>query len=142
MPVNYNAPITFGLGGSAQDLNCTGVDFSEVGGSWTCEPLVEMDIDLPFARQDVVMELDAEPFLAGEILPVQTVSIFLAGLFVGFCSLRGHAISTFPVNRNVSGRIARLSLAIPTAASPRVLNLSDDDRQLGIYLTAITFRTG
>ena len=140
--MNYNDPITFGLGGSAQNLNCTGVDFSEPGGSWTCEPLAEMDIDLPFARQDVMLDLDAEPFLANGMLPVQNVSIFLAGLFVGFCFLKGHAISSFPINRtSISGRIARLSLVIPTSTSPQALGLSDDDRQLGIYLTAITFRT-
>ena len=123
-------------------MNCEGVDFSEAGGSWTCEPVAALDVDLPFARQDVVIELDAEPFLVGKVLPVQNVSIFLGGLFVGFCTLRGHAIRSFPINRSgVSGRTTRLSLVIPTATSPRALGLSGDERQLGIYLASITFRT-
>jgi hypothetical protein len=41
----------------------------------------------------------------------------------------------------VSGRSTRLSLVIPTATSPQQLELSEDLRQLGIYLNSITFKT-
>src|SRR5262249_27710052 len=54
MTINYNDPITFGSTGNAAGLNCTGIDFSDDGGrSWTCLPVAELDIQLPFARQDV-----------------------------------------------------------------------------------------
>jgi hypothetical protein len=143
MTVSYNEPITFGRGGSAVALNCTGIDFSEDGDcSWTCAPVAEMDIQLPFARQDVAMQLQASPFLASGRLSAQKVFIFLGGMFVGYYVLKGHLIQSFPVNRNVvSGRATRLSLVIPDATSPNELNLSEDMRQLGIYLTSIIFRT-
>jgi hypothetical protein len=32
-------------------------------------------------------------------------------------------------------------LVIPTAASPQQLGLSEDLRELGIYLTSLTFKT-
>ena len=142
MSVSYNEPITFGRGGSALGLNCTGIDFGEEGYSWTCAPVAEMDVQLPFARQDVALQLEASPFLVPDKLFVQKVFIFLGGLFVGYYSLRGHAVRAFPINRNVvSGRATRLSLVLPNAASPAEMGLSEDERELGIYLTSITFRT-
>jgi hypothetical protein len=143
MTLSYNAPITFGRDGSALSLNCDGIDFSEdEGRSWTQAPLAELDIQLPFARQDIAIELEATPFLVPEILSVQKVFIFLGGQFVGYYALKGHAIRSFQVNRSlVSGRSVRLSLVIPDATSPHSLGLSDDRRELGIYLTTITFKT-
>jgi hypothetical protein len=143
MTVSYNEPITFGSGGSAVGLNCTGIDFSENGRcSWTSAPVAEMDIQLPFARQDVAVQLEASPFLEPGRLSAQKVFIFLGGMFVGYYVLKGHVIRSFPVNRNVvSGRATRLSLVIPDATSPNELQLSEDMRELGIYLTSITFKT-
>lgn len=143
MTINYNEAITFGASGSAVGLNCNGIDFSEDGGrSWTRAPVAELDVQLPFARQDVEVELNASPFLVPGVLNSQNVFIFLGGLFVGFHTLTSHTIRSFPVNRGVvSGRSTRLSLVIPTATSPQALELSEDLRQLGICLTAITFKT-
>jgi hypothetical protein len=143
MTINYNEPITFGSDGNAVGLNCSGIDFSEDGGrSWTRAPVAELDIQLPFARQDVEVELNASPFLVPDTLGAQNAFIFLGGLFVGYLTLTAHVIRSFPVNRGVvSGRSTRLSLVIPTATSPHELNLSEDLRQLGIYLTSITFKT-
>jgi hypothetical protein len=142
MSINYNEPITFGKQGTAMGLNCEGIDFSDPTQSWTYAPTAELDVQLPFARQDVMVQLEASPFLVPDFVLFQNVFIFLGGLFVGFDTLRGHAIRSFPVNRSVvSGRATRLSLVIPTATSPRALNMSEDLRQLGIYLTSITFKT-
>ena len=143
MTSKYNEPITFGRHGSAVELHCTGIDFSEDGTqSWTSAPVAEMDIQLPFARQDVTMRIEASPFLVAGQVAVQKVFIYLGGLFVGYYALRGHAERTFPVNRAVvSGRMSRLALVIPTAASPLSMNMSEDLRELGIYLSTITFLT-
>jgi hypothetical protein len=143
MTINYNEPITFGSDGNAVGLNCSGIDFSEDGGrSWTRAPVAELDVQLPFARQDVEVELNASPFLVPDMLSAQNAFIFLGGLFVGYLTFTAHVIRSFPVNRGVvSGRSTRLSMVIPTAASPHELHLSEDLRQLGIYLTSITFKT-
>jgi hypothetical protein len=142
MTVNYNEPITFGRQGNALTLNCEGIDFSDETQSWTIAPLAELDVQLPFARQDVLIQLDASPFTVVDVISVQNVFIYLGGLFVGFINFTGHAIRSFPVNRSVvSGRATRLSLVIPTATSPKALHMSEDLRQLGIYLASITFKT-
>jgi hypothetical protein len=143
MAISYNDPITFGRYGNAKNLNCTGIDFSEEGTqSWTSAPVAELDIQLPFARQDIVLQLDAIPFVFPEVVSSQKVFIFLGGLFIGYWSLRGHEIRDFPVNRGaISNRLTRLSLVIPNATSPNLLNISEDMRELGIYLNSIVFKT-
>jgi hypothetical protein len=143
MAIGYNEPITFGHFGTAKSLNCTGIDFLEDGDrSWTCAPVAELDIQLPFARQDIALELDAAPFVIPDIVPSQKAFIFVGGLFVGFCTFAAHAVKVFPINRGIiSGRVTRLSFVIPNAVSPHSLSMSEDTRELGICLHSIVFRS-
>ena len=142
MAISYNEPITFGRHGIAQGLNCAGIDFSEDGTqSWTSAPVAELEVQLPFARQDITLEIDGAPFLIASRLLVQHLYVFTGGLFTGFAKLSGHNVLTFPLNRStLAGRSTRLALVIPTAVSPHALGLSQDERELGIRLNAITFR--
>jgi hypothetical protein len=141
MSITLNEPITFGRNGTAKDLNCNGVDFSEDGNrSWTSAPVADFDLQLPFTKLDLLLRLEAAPFLIPDVVSVQNVFVFCGGLFVGYCSLSGHAVRTFPLSRNViSARTTRLSLVIPTAVSPNSLRISEDKRELGIYLSSIVF---
>jgi hypothetical protein len=143
MAISYNVPITFGRNGTAKGLNSTGIDFSEDSTqSWTSAPLAELDIQLPPARQDVVVQIEASPFLVANIVSSQQVFIFMGGIFVGFCKLTGHDVKTFPVARTIiSGRSSRMSLVLPNATSPSASLLSEDMRELGIYLNTIVFKT-
>lgn len=143
MAIAYNEPITFGSHGTARSLNCVGIDFSEgQNQSWTSAPMAELDIEVPFARQGVLFQLEATPFIIPDIISTQNVFIFLGGLFIGYCNFTGHGVSAFSINRNImAGRPGRLSLAIPTATSPSSLHISDDKRELGICLTSIIFST-
>jgi hypothetical protein len=143
MAISYNEPITFGRAGTARRLNCTGIDFSEDGNhSWTSAPVAELNIQLPFVREDILVQLEASPFVIPDIVSAQQVFIFMGGLFIGYCTLRGHEVRTFSVNRSViSARPTRMSLVIPTATSPNALFLSEDMRELGIYLHSIVFKT-
>jgi hypothetical protein len=142
MAINYNVPITFGRSGSAKGLNCTGIDFSEVGAqSWTSASVAEMDVQLPPARQDVVVQIEASPFVIHDIIPAQHVFLFLGGLFLGFFVLRDYQVTVLPVGRGLlTGRPSRLSLILPNATSPSASYVSEDMRDLGIYLSAIVFK--
>jgi hypothetical protein len=99
---------------------------------------------LSFPRTDVLLEIEAAPFIVRDLISIQHMFLFLGGSFIGFCALTGDAVRQFPVNRNaISGgpaRSTRLSLVIPTAVSPSSLGLSDDVRELGFHLSSITFK--
>ena len=71
-----------------------------------------------------------------------TAFIFMGGLFVGFFSLKGHAIRSFPITQGgISGRNMQLSIVIPTAVSPASLLISEDERELGLHLSSLLFRS-
>jgi hypothetical protein len=142
MAINYNEPITFGRHGTAVSLNCAGIDFSEDGiQSWTTAPLAELDIQLPFTRQNLLVQIEASPLIIPDAIPAQQVFIFIGGSFVGFHIFRGHETWISQVDRGViSGRLSRMSMVIPTSISPNTLSLSEDKRELGIYLHSITFK--
>lgn len=142
MAIAYNAPITFGHRGTARDLNCVGIDFSENGGqSWTSAPFAELDIPLPPARQEVVVQIEASPFTIPDVLSVQQLFIYIGGLFVGYSILRSHDSISFPVARAIlTGRPNRMSFVLPNATSPNTSYGSQDLRQLGICLNSVVFR--
>jgi hypothetical protein len=143
VPIRFNDPITFGRDGTAKELNCTGIDFSEDGNrSWTTAQFAELEIQLPFVRQEIFLQLEAGPFIFPDVVSSQKVFIFLGGMFVGYWSLTGHGVRKFPLNRSsIAPRGTRLALVIPTATSPESLRMSEDMRELGLYLTSIVFGT-
>jgi hypothetical protein len=141
MVINYNVPITFGINGSAKGLNCTSIDFSESRTqSWTSSPVAELDIQLPPARQDIFVQLDAFPFLIPETLSAQQMFLFLGGLFVGYHPFRKQETVAFPLNRTaITGRPTRMTLVLPNATAPSAVALSEDMRELGICLDSLVF---
>jgi hypothetical protein len=143
MAISYNVPITFGRHGTAKTLNCTGIDFSEDGAqSWTNAPLAELEVQLPPARQEVLIQIEAAPFIIPNLVECQDVFIYLGGMFVGFFKLFGHASREFPINRNIiSGRPNRMAMVLPNATAPSSALASEDMRELGIYLNTIVFKT-
>jgi hypothetical protein len=143
MAIIYNVPITFGRNGTAKTLNCSGIDFSEDGAqSWTCAPIAELEVQLPPARQEVLVQIEASPFIVPGTVQSQQVFIFLGGMLLGFCKLMGHGVRAFPVNRSIiSGRANRMSLVLPNATAPSSATESEDMRELGIYLNGIVFKT-
>jgi hypothetical protein len=141
MAIKYNEPIAFGRSGAARELKCSGIDFSEPGSeSWTFEPVVEMEFELPFLRQDVSLQIEGAPYLIPGTIRVQPVFAFITGSFVGFANFTGHAVRTFLVQRNVlNGRPSRMTLVLPNATSPASLGAGEDQRYLGIRLSSIVF---
>lgn len=142
MVIGYNVPITFGHSGSAKGLNCIGIDFSEGGSqSWTSASVAELDIQLPPTRQDVLVQIEAAPFTVPDLVPSQQIFIYLGGFFVGYCLLKVPEVRTFVVNRSIlSGRPTRMCLVLPNATSPSSAYMSEDMRELGIYLDSIVFK--
>jgi hypothetical protein len=143
MPISYNEPITFGREGTAKSLVCVGIDFTEEGfQSWTSAPVAELDIQLPPARHDVQLELNLAPFIVPDVVSTQQLFAFIGGLFVGYCNVSRPDVASFSVVRNImSGRVIRMSLVLPNAVSPSSLGMSEDMRELGIYLSSIVFKT-
>ena len=106
-------------------------------------PVAELEIELPFAKQNISFQIEAAPFTVANLVEFQQVFLFVGGLFIGFFTLHGFTSKTFPVTRSVlSGRETRVTLVIPTAISPKRLKLGDDEHELGIYISSMLFSSG
>lgn len=142
MAIAYNEPITFGRNGTARALKCHGIDFDDCEDrSWTRAPVAELVIPLQLSRQDILLELEATPFVVPERISYQQVFMFVSGLFVGFATLENSGRSAFLLHRQaISGRDTRVTLVLPTAISPKKLGLGEDMRELGIYISSMLFR--
>ena len=144
MPIHYNQIISFGRQGTARALKCRGIDFEEANShSWTIAPMAELEVDLPFARHEVFIQIQATPFTVENKIDYQQVFMFVGGLFTGFFYLQDFDTKTFPIARSaLSGKETRVTFVIPTAVSPRRLGLDHDERELGIYISSMLFSTG
>ena len=144
MAINLNDVITFGRRGLAGSLKSRGIDFEEADShSWTIAPVAELEIELPFARQNIFFQIEATPFTVANLVEFQQVFLFVGGLFTGFFNLYGFVSKSFPVSRSaLSGRETRVTLVIPTAISPMRLKLGHDERELGIYISSMVFSSG
>jgi hypothetical protein len=142
MVMAFDEPITFGWRGSARSLRTQGIEFEDAADrSWTTSQTAELEVELPLARQDVTLELEAMPFLIPDSVRYQQISLFVSGMFVSLFSLEGFSRMKFRVGRHaISIRPTRISLAIPTAVSPTRLGIGDDKRDLGVHLATISFR--
>lgn len=139
--MNYNELLTFGRKGNAKDLTSTGIDFTDDASiSWTIQQQCTIEFSLPIPRQDVMLEIDAFPFISVEKVESQQVFVYLNGLFQGFHTFRDRETVKFPIIRSaISSRSTLLSLAIPTAVAPKNLNLGNDLRALGLAFFSMSF---
>lgn len=142
-PAAFNVPITFGRSGTAAGMGCSGIDFGDPGErSWTTAPLVEIEIRLPPAREDVTLEINTGAFSIDSV-PRQHVFGYLGGMFIGFWIVKDFGRITALVPRALlAGRVTRLAFALPNAISPMALGLSEDRRELGLHLHSIIFKPG
>jgi hypothetical protein len=143
MSTTFNTPITFGRSGSAAAMDGIGIDFNDSGDrSWTTAPLVELEVRLPPAREDVTLDIDTGAY-AREDAPSQQVFAYFGGAFIGFWRVHAFGRISARIPRTLfAGRPARLVFVLPNVVSPLALGLSEDRRELGLHLQAITFKLG
>jgi hypothetical protein len=141
--MEYDDPIGFGASGSASKLSTIGFDLSEVRPySWTVRHCCELEVPLPMPRQSVGLSIDAAPFLADGKIASQQLFVYVNGLFQGFHLFHGSETPIMRISRNaITNRPTRVQLVIPTAISPKALGLGGDMRDLGLYMTTLTFVT-
>ena len=107
---------------------------------WTAasEALVVFELERPV---DLLLKIQAEPFLVPGRVERQEVRVGLNGKFVTTLVLNEGREYDFSLPLHSSDLRQRnvLSLALPNATSPRSLGLSDDSRHLGIAVHSISF---
>lgn len=140
--IRWGQPVTFGLKGSARQAAPIALDFTEANASWTTDHFCGFDVRLPLAQRDVTARFAVSPYLYKDQVLKQDFWIFMNGLLVGYSSLTGIGEVSFSVPKAVlAAREVQLRFTIPTAAQPKSLGVSADERRLGVLLQEVTFAT-
>jgi hypothetical protein len=132
--------VTFGRAGTIATIPNGGIDLNDGEfASWTEQQTAWLEIIPRWPARDLTLRFTASPFLVEDRITHQQVFLYVNGLFCGLANLFEPQDCTFVIPRNaVSGRATRITLAIPTAISPKHLGLSEDVRILGVALTALS----
>jgi hypothetical protein len=136
--LKINEPITFGEQGNIQNFDPFGIDVSELSISWTIAQTAGFTVALTIPPTDLRLMMSASPFTHAGAAPKQQIFVYANGIWIGFHTLTAHEEFGFTLPRNaISTRGTRISLVIPTATSPKSLNLSSDVRSLGVALSKL-----
>jgi hypothetical protein len=140
-PLKLNETVTFGKTGSVREMDPYGFDLSEPSLSWTQEEVAGFSVTVASVPMDSPLRLhiSARPFIYERNIDRQQFFLFINGLYVGFRTIATAEVIEFVLPRNVlSPRGLRVEFAIPTAASPKSLGISQDVRKLGIAISEIS----
>lgn len=132
--------ITFGKSGNVGLFVTSGIDLHDGDFyAWTEKQTAWVEVTARWPAKDLSITLAAAPYLATDKIVRQDVFLHVNGLYCGFHAFFEQAECSFPVPRNaISGRSTKIAITIPTATSPKRLGLSEDIRELGIAITALS----
>jgi hypothetical protein len=133
--IKLNEPITFGSDGTIGDFEPYGFDLGERELSWTAREEAGFSANFGAVQTDLRLQLSAMPYVPEGLVVHQQIFVFANGQWLGFRSLSAFQILEFVLPRAlISARLVKIGLAIPTAVSPKQLNLGEDVRKLGLAL--------
>lgn len=115
-----------------------GWSIGEAAQRWALGPSAQLAFGLA-GTSDVVLRLEAEPFLVPGRLEEQEVGIDLNGHPVGTWRLRYHGFRTYSVRlpRSLQAPQDRVQLRLPNAASPRSVGEGNDRRLLAVAVRTL-----
>jgi SAM-dependent methyltransferase len=123
-------------------LSFEGFSGRERFGRWTNACYAAFDLSLPSSiPSDIIVKIEAQPFVAGVVLPKQTVAVAVNGVLIATWTLSDGQFRTRAVfvDRSVVGSQGKLvvSFALPDCVSPKSLEINDDQRSLGIRINRV-----
>ncbi len=131
--------IVFGSGGNSAPHQIAGFAAPEQGFTWTLGAGAELELTVPPADGDILLEIACNPFTQLGVLPAQRLRVLAGATLLEDEAIRGEGTLGYVLPRHAvpgNGRL-RLSLRTPDAASPAQLGTGTDARPLGFMLRAI-----
>jgi hypothetical protein len=136
----WGTPIEFQEGGNAHDYLVAGFARPERGITWTESPHVELQLEIEPPENDVLLVVDALPFLDGERVRYQEAYVYVNHVYVGYWRFEKDQkpVQLMLPRRAFYTRKLNIQLRIPMAVSPNDLGLSGDIRKLGLAMKSMT----
>lgn len=134
----YGSEIKFGVGGNASSYQLDGwSSFPEEGFTWTNGKSASLVIPVNQPQSDLILKAVLTPFISGEV-DVQKVNVYINGEKLGewIANAAGEYKISIP-KKYISDSLLKINFELLDACSPSELNISNDNRTLGIALQSI-----
>lgn len=133
----YGTDVRFDKDGNSKQYLETGWSIPETDFTWTNGNRASLVISTQESTTDVMLTATLTPFIT-ESLKSQTVLVFANGENVGrWIVEKGGEYQMLIPAKYVKDSPLRLEFELPDAQSPKALNLSEDDRMLGLAVKSM-----
>ncbi len=131
--------IVFGTAGNSAPHQVSGFAPPEPGFTWTLGAGAALELTVPPADGDILLEIACNPFTYLGVLPAQRLDVRVNGVALEDAAIRGEGTLGYMLPRHgvPADRRLRISLGTPDAASPAQLGAGTDGRPLGFMLREI-----
>jgi hypothetical protein len=127
-----------------------GWSLPEEAGTWTDGPRASLAARLvEWPADDMILQISAHPFLVKDRHPSLAVEVLANGVVVDRWSYRypgdnGSVVRSarIPASLLAASPVLKIELQIDQPAVPAALGVSMDDRQLGLFVSSVSFITG
>ncbi|WP_250986462.1 sulfatase-like hydrolase/transferase [Methanoculleus oceani] len=137
--------ILFGKEGNAQTYQLAGWSGPEEGFTWTDGHNAVLAVQPENTDSDLALKITASPYLSGEALDQQRVTVYVNEHWVGewLFDQPGTQEKTVLIPHNVlEGEIQYIAFEFPDATSPKDLGRSEDERDLAIAVHSMEIEGG
>jgi hypothetical protein len=142
--------VDFRTNGRGAAYQAEGWSRPEEAGTWTNGPRASLAARLvEWPADDMVLQISAHPFLVKRLHPSLAVEVLANGVVVDRWSYRypednARVIRSarIPASLLAASPVLKIELQIDQPAVPAALGVSRDDRQLGLFVSRVSFITG
>src|SRR6516225_7599440 len=136
--------------GNGMAYQAEGWSLPEEAGTWTNGPRASLAARLvEWPADDMILQISAYPFLVKGRHPSLAVEVLANGVVVDRWSYRypednGRVIRSarIPASLLAASPVLKIELEIDQPAAPAAMGVSTDDRQLGLFVSSVSFITG
>lgn len=131
--LRFDSPIRFGTEGNFLTFGPRGFEGRDSAThTWTNGFVASLQLRILPLVDAAQLSIDADPFVAADKLPFQTMNIYINGLWIGFTRAERTELLTVPLPPTyVAPGENVLAFAMPNATRPREIGMGDDERRLG-----------
>jgi hypothetical protein len=142
--------VDFRPSGPGGTYRAEGWSLPEEAGTWTNGPRASLAARLlEWPADDMMLHISAYPFLVKDRHPLLVVEVLANGVVVARWSYRypednGQVIRSarIPASLLAASPVLKIELQIDQPAAPAAVGISTDDRQLGLFVSSVSFITG
>lgn len=123
--------VEFGAGGNSSLFKGAGWSLTEEKSTWTEGKQSDLEFILNKPETDLVFSIKMSPLIGGDIKE-QKLIVYANNHKIKEISIKDNDIYRFDIPKSIITNQLKIVMVIPNASSPQSLNMSEDQRILGV----------